>query len=127
MAEKPGEVAPRGRPAAVEKAPSSPEVAGSRQYQASSLFAEAAASKAHYSAASRRFAWACAIFVVAQWAVGLVNVWLNVPLWTQIAHLLLADGAWLSLVLWFATALTRPVAVTGQTPLQPMGRPAGAD
>ncbi len=79
------------------------------------------------STASRRFAWACAIFVVAQWAVGLVNVWLNVPLWTQIAHLLLADGAWLSLVLWFATALTRPVAVPGQTPLQTMGRPAGAD
>ncbi len=78
------------------------------------------------SAGSRRWAWWCTGFIVAQWAVGLANVWLNVPMWTQILHLLLADGVWLSLVLWFATALERPVAVSDQAPASPLSRAAGA-
>lgn len=60
--------------------------------------------------APRRWAWICVGLVVAQWAVGLLNVWLNVPLWTSIAHLLLADGIWPSLI-WFATALERTATV----------------
>lgn len=79
------------------------------------------------SAMSRRWAWVCAAFVGAQWAVGLLNVVMNVPLWTQLLHLILADGAWLSLVMWFATALAQPLAARGQAPLPSVGQTAGAD
>lgn len=79
------------------------------------------------NATARRWAWVCAGFVVAQWAVGLLNVVMNVPLWTQILHLLMADGAWLALILWLATALPQTEAARGPAPLQSVGRPAGAD
>ncbi len=77
-------------------------------------------------AGPRRWAWICAGFVVAQWGVGLLNVWLNVPMWTQIAHLLMADAVWLTLVLWFATALERPATVPNPSPAAALGRTAGA-
>lgn len=73
----------------------------------------------------RRWAWICVGLIVAQWAVGLLNVWLNVPLWTSIAHLLLADGIWLALIVWFATALERPAAVRDSSPATALGRTAG--
>lgn len=60
--------------------------------------------------ASQRFAWAISGLVVAQWAVGLTNVVLRVPLWTQLLHLVLADLLWLTTLLWAATALARQEA-----------------
>lgn len=76
--------------------------------------------------APRRWAWICVALIAGQWAVGLLNVWLNVPLWTSIAHLLLADGIWLALVVWFATALERPATVRDSSPAAALGRTAGA-
>jgi len=79
------------------------------------------------SASARRWAWATAIFVVAQWGVGLLNVVMNVPLWTAMLHLLLADAAWLSLGLWFVTAIERPEPAPSPVPADTVGRIASAD
>ncbi|MCS6908968.1 MAG: COX15/CtaA family protein [Anaerolineales bacterium] len=54
---------------------------------------------------AQRFARAVSGLVVAQWAVGLTNVVLRVPLWTQLLHLFLADLLWLATLLWAATVL----------------------
>lgn len=57
---------------------------------------------------ARRLAWMTAAFVIVQWLVGLVNVWLRVPVWTQLLHLLLADLTWIALGLWSLSALAHP-------------------
>ncbi|MBL8055368.1 MAG: hypothetical protein JNK29_01655, partial [Anaerolineales bacterium] len=59
------------------------------------------------TAGARRLAWIVVGLVAAQWAVGLVNVLLLVPLWTQLVHLLLADFTWIALLLWGAETLAR--------------------
>jgi heme A synthase len=67
---------------------------------------------------AQRLAWAVGGLVVAQWAVGLTNVVLRVPLWTQLLHLVLADLLWLATLLWAATALARrEAAATVPSPL----------
>jgi heme A synthase len=43
--------------------------------------------------------------VVAQFAAGMLNVWLLAPIWLQLVHLLLADLLWIALVLLAAAAL----------------------
>jgi heme A synthase len=43
--------------------------------------------------------------VLAQMALGLIGVWLKAPLWMALAHLILADLLWLSLLLAAAVAL----------------------
>jgi len=63
--------------------------------------------------------------VLAQWAVGFINVWLRVPLWTQITHLLLADLIWIALLLWTASALAQPEAQSAAASSQPRGAAAG--
>ncbi|MDW8324945.1 MAG: COX15/CtaA family protein [Anaerolineales bacterium] len=68
---------------------------------------------------AQRFAWAVGGLVVAQWAVGLTNVVLRVPLWTQLLHLFLADLLWLATLLWAATALAHreaPIAAPHPVP-----------
>ena len=50
-----------------------------------------------------------AIFVIAQLAVGFVNVMLLAPVWMQVVHLLMADLVWLSLVLLSASVAAVPV------------------
>ena len=50
-----------------------------------------------------------AIFVIAQLAVGFVNVMLLAPVWMQIVHLLMADLVWISLVLLSASVAAVPV------------------
>jgi heme A synthase len=57
----------------------------------------------------RRSAGALAASVFVQFLVGALNVALLAPVWLQIVHLLLADAAWLSLMLLAASALTSPV------------------
>ena len=70
---------------------------------------------------ARRLAWGVVGLVAAQWAVGIANVLLLVPLWTQILHLLLADITWIFLLLWAAEALaSRPA----QAPTPGASRPA---
>jgi heme A synthase len=56
------------------------------------------------------FSRAVRLLVAAQLAAGFANVLLNVPVWMQIVHLLLADLLWIAVVLLSATALTQPAA-----------------
>jgi heme A synthase len=49
--------------------------------------------------APRRWANRLRILVLAQWAVGTLNLGLLAPTWLQLIHLLLADLVWISLVL----------------------------
>ena len=63
-------------------------------------------------AASRRAALALLLLVAVQLVAGLANVVLLAPVWLQIVHLLLADLAWITLVLLAARALARPAAAT---------------
>jgi len=74
---------------------------------------------------SQRLAHITAGLVLAQWAVGFINVWLRVPLWTQITHLLLADLIWIALLLWTASALAQPEAQSAAASSQPRGAAAG--
>jgi len=53
-------------------------------------------------------AWLAAGLLGAQWCAGLVNLLLLAPIWMQIVHLLLADAAWISLVLLAASSLREP-------------------
>jgi len=65
-------------------------------------------------AAARRAAQMVSTLVIAQFALGLLNVILLAPVWLQLTHLLVADGIWIGVVLLGATALTeRPSAEAG--------------
>lgn len=76
--------------------------------------------------AARRWAWIVFGLVVAQWAVGLTNVLLLVPLWTQLVHLLVADLIWIALLLWGAETLAAPpVAAPAGDPAAPSAAAAG--
>lgn len=52
--------------------------------------------------------WVVAL-VVIQLGAGLVNVWLRVPIWMQLVHLLLADLLWIALIGLTASALAARV------------------
>jgi heme a synthase len=56
---------------------------------------------------SRR-AWTMVAILIAQLALGLANLLLLAPVWTQILHLLLADLLWISLILFCAEMLEEP-------------------
>jgi cytochrome c oxidase assembly protein subunit 15 len=57
-----------------------------------------------------RWAWLLTSVYVAQLAVGSLNLYLLAPAPIQIAHLLLADLVWISLVMMGAHALAAPLA-----------------
>lgn len=68
------------------------------------------------------FSQAIRILVIIQLLAGVVNILLNVPVWMQLVHLLLADLLWIAVVLLGAAALSRPVttarpAIAVSTPL----------
>jgi heme A synthase len=54
---------------------------------------------------SSRLATSLIILVAIQWGVGLLNLLLLVPIWTQLVHLLVADFVWICLVLLGASSL----------------------
>lgn len=56
---------------------------------------------------AEKFAQALGLLFVAQLFVGLLNIWLHVPIWTQLTHLLLANLIWMALVLFSAAMLSR--------------------
>ncbi len=62
--------------------------------------------------------WSGAVLwlTLAQFALGGVNIILLTPLWTQLAHLLLTDLLWVSLVLLTASVLAAPPTVLRNTP-----------
>lgn len=55
------------------------------------------------------FSNAVRILVIVQLAAGVVNILLNVPVWMQLVHLLLADLMWIVVVLLGVSALAEPV------------------
>jgi|RhiMethySRZTD1v2_1073278.scaffolds.fasta_scaffold00079_32 heme A synthase len=58
------------------------------------------------SAGDRRTARLVSTLVIAQVALGLLNVILLAPVWLQLTHLLVADAIWIGVVLLGASALT---------------------
>ena len=67
------------------------------------------------------FSNAVRILVIVQLAAGVVNILLNVPVWMQLVHLLLADLMWIAVVLLGASALAEPV--TAAQPATPALEP----
>lgn len=65
------------------------------------------------------FSKAIRILVVVQIVAGVVNILLNVPVWMQLVHLLLADLMWLAVVLLGAAVLSQPVAASQPAVLSP--------
>jgi heme A synthase len=58
------------------------------------------------------------VLVGAQWCLGLLNLLLLVPIWTQLTHLFIADMLWITLVLFSVSALGRAGTETlPRTPL----------
>lgn len=54
---------------------------------------------------ARRFSvWLIALFLI-ELGAGVLNIWLQVPVWMQLVHLLLADLVWMMLVLLTAAVL----------------------
>lgn len=67
------------------------------------------------------FSNAVRILVIVQLAAGVVNILLNVPVWMQLVHLLLADLMWIVVVLLGVSALAEPV--TAAQPATPALEP----
>lgn len=63
------------------------------------------------SAWTHRFAWTVAISFLVQLVLGTVNLVLHAPVTLQILHLLVADIAWIALVLLAASALADSITV----------------
>lgn len=61
----------------------------------------------HQAPAARRFALAVAALVIVQFAAGLLNILLLVPIPMQMVHLFLADALWIAFIL-FAAETLRP-------------------
>lgn len=57
------------------------------------------------------FSRAIRVLVVVQLIAGMLNILLNVPVWMQLVHLLLADLMWIAVVLLGAATLSQPVEV----------------
>lgn len=69
---------------------------------------------------ARRLAWSLVGLFLLQGLLGGLNVTLKAPVWMQLIHLLMADAAWINLVILSAVAL----AVPNPTPiLAPTHRP----
>ena len=64
----------------------------------------------------RRAAIALVVSLAVQMGAGLLNLALLAPVWMQLVHLLLADLAWIALVLLGASALAAPRASTATRP-----------
>ena len=54
--------------------------------------------------------------MVTQWLLGAVNVALLAPDWLQLAHLLVADAVWITLVLLAAAVLAAPSETPAPAP-----------
>jgi len=65
------------------------------------------------------FSNAIRVLIVIQLVAGVVNILLNVPIWMQLVHLLLADLLWIAVVLLGASALSQPVAAAQPAVLSP--------
>lgn len=64
------------------------------------------------SARARAAAFAVAALAVAQVVAGFINVLLLAPVWMQVVHLLLADALWIAFVIYAASTLAAPSALS---------------
>src|SRR5262249_38948431 len=55
--------------------------------------------------AVERWGYATGLLTLAQFLMGAMNIMLLTPVWTQLAHLLITDLLWVSLVLFSASVL----------------------
>jgi heme A synthase len=81
------------------------------------LFAGSLAQTTHPVASVRLATRLLLIVVISQVAAGFLNLFLLAPVALQLLHLLLADLAWLAMVLTTATALAAPVAARQSAPV----------
>ena len=65
--------------------------------------------------ADRLGIWVAALFVV-QLALGGLNVWLEAPIWMQMAHLLMTDAIWVGLVVFASEALSVATPAAAPSP-----------
>ena len=65
--------------------------------------------RAHRTPAVRRLAPLVSVLVLAQLALGWLNVQLLAPVWMQLVHLLAADLVWIALILLSAAVLGEAV------------------
>ena len=63
---------------------------------------------------NRRLSALIVVLLVAQYVLGLVDVWLLAPVWMQVVHLLGADALWSALVVLAARLALVPAAGTSQ-------------
>jgi heme A synthase len=75
-----------------------------------------------HSPITRRLALAVIALLVIQLGAGVLNVWLHVPIWMQLTHLLLADLQWIALIGLTASVL----AVRAEDRVLPSARGAMA-
>lgn len=61
------------------------------------------------------FSKAVKVLVILQLIAGVVNILLNVPIWMQLVHLLLADLLWIAVVLLGAATLSQPEMIAQAT------------
>ena len=66
-----------------------------------------------------RWFWTLAMLFAVQLVAGALNVWLLVPVWMQIIHLLLADFVWIVFVLLSAAALAQTAPQPASEALEP--------
>jgi heme A synthase len=88
------------------------------------FFAAGAIAAARPGIGALVFSRAVRAIVLIQVTAGFVNILLNVPVWMQLVHLLLADLLWIAVVLLGAAALAQPVPVA-QVAAPAGGLPAG--
>jgi heme a synthase len=87
------------------------------------ILASAALVRSFGSARARTLARIVTAIFVAQFALGLLNLTLLVPIATQLLHLLFADALWIALVLMAWEACAAPVSEAAGQPSRPRPQP----
>jgi heme A synthase len=85
------------------------------------LYARGAIAELRPGPEVKRWSLALAVTVIAQLALGFVNLALLAPVWMQIVHLLFADLVWIFFVLLAAAALGQRHVVEAKAPAEALG------
>ena len=70
-----------------------------------------------------RFSTALIVLFLIELGAGVLNVYLQAPIWMQLVHLLLANLTWILLILLIAATLARPADLPGFRNLEGLERP----
>ncbi len=88
------------------------------------LYARTAIAELRPSPEVKRWSLALGILVIAQLALGFVNLALLAPIWMQLVHLLFADLVWIAFVLLAAAALGEPATQAAIDAPEPSSPPS---